>query len=373
MHDVYKFFRHLFDSSDWPARWNCGTWSDFHGWLYIVSSVGTALAYFSIPILIYRVLSVRTKDFRYSLLLKLFILFIFFCGTTHFIDALIFWNPVYRFAALNLFVTASISWLTVFVLGKNIHSLMNLKTPDELKWEVQFKTEELQKSNEYLKSLTNDLDNFIYSASHDLKAPVNNLESLLFLAQSEMADHPEEVPDYLRKMESQIGRIKEAIGKLTDAAKLQRSPYEGEETLHFADLIDEFLADNRMAIQETGSDFRFDVQEPSVLYNQAALKTILFNVLGNSIKYRKPDQALVVQVEIKKTDGRIVIRVADNGLGIDLHRHGDKLFGLFKRFHQNIPGTGMGLYFVKKILDKSQGKIEIESQPEVGTTITITL
>jgi hypothetical protein len=373
MNEFLAFIGDLFGNSDWPARWHCGNWSDFHGWLYIVSSLGISLAYFSIPLMIYRVLHAQTAHFRYSLLLKLFILFIFFCGTTHFVDALIFWNPIYRFAALNLFVAGCVSWLTVFVLGKNIGSLLNLRTPDDLQLEVNRKTEELRKSNEYLKSVTNDLDNFIYSASHDLKAPVNNLESLLIMAQAEMEGSPEEMEDYLQKMESQVNRIKVAIGKLTDAAKLERSPYEGEETILLAELLEEFLADNRMAIEEAGADFRFDVQESSIQYNRSALKTILFNLLGNSLKYRQSNQALVVQVRVRKAADRIQIQVADNGLGIDLKRHGDKLFGLFKRFHQNIPGTGMGLYFVKKILDKNQGHIEVESQPQAGTTITITL
>lgn len=374
MNELLAFIRNLFDNSDWPARWHCGSWSEFHGWLYIISSFGIASAYFSIPLLIYRVLHAQNEHFRYSLLLKLFILFIFFCGTTHFVDALIFWNPIYRFAALNLFFTACVSWLTVFVLGKNLGSLLNLRTPDELQLEVNRKTEELRKSNEYLKSLTNDLDNFIYSASHDLKAPVSNLESLVMVARSEMEEgSQEELEDYLQKMEGQISRIKLAISKLTDAAKLERSPYEGVEIILVAELLDEFLADNRMAIEEAGADFRFDVQQQTVLYNRSALKTILFNLLGNSLKYRKTDTPLVVQVSFIKVVDRIQLIVADNGIGIDLKRHGDKLFGLFKRFHQNIPGTGMGLYFVKKILDKNQGIIEIESQPRVGTTITITL
>jgi PAS domain-containing protein len=103
MDQILEFFSHLLDSSDWPPRWHCGRWTEFHGWLYIVSDLLIWSAYFTIPLVIIRYLS-KKQGIKFVWLYFLFAAFILACGATHFLDAIAFWIPVYRLNALVLLI-----------------------------------------------------------------------------------------------------------------------------------------------------------------------------------------------------------------------------------------------------------------------------
>src|SRR5260221_6905523 len=115
MGQFINFFKNLFDASDWPPRWHCGKWSEFHGWLYIISDLLIWSAYFAIPVIIIRYIT-RKQHARFLKIYFLFAAFILACGATHFLDALAFWLPVYRLNALIRFATGVLSWVTVFHL-----------------------------------------------------------------------------------------------------------------------------------------------------------------------------------------------------------------------------------------------------------------
>ena len=136
MNPVTEFFKKLFDSSDWPARWHCGRWTDFHGWLYIISDLLVWSAYFSIPLVIIRYIS-KKQNIRFVRLYFLFAAFIMACGTTHFIDAVSFWVPAYRLNALVRLITGILSWTTVFYLVKFLPVAFSLKSQKELESEIE--------------------------------------------------------------------------------------------------------------------------------------------------------------------------------------------------------------------------------------------
>lgn len=107
-----EYFLKFLDTSDFPARWSCGNWSDFLGWLHILSDLATFGAYFAIPgVLIYFVR--KRQDIPFSKLFWLFAGFILTCGTGHLIEAIIFWHPIYRVSGLMKCITAMLSWATV--------------------------------------------------------------------------------------------------------------------------------------------------------------------------------------------------------------------------------------------------------------------
>jgi PAS domain S-box-containing protein len=135
MDQVLDFFRNLFDSSDWPPRWHCGKWTDFHGWLYIISDLLIWSAYFAIPIVIIKFIS-RKKNIQFTRLYFLFAAFILACGATHFLDAVAFWIPVYRLSALARFITGVISWVTVFYLVKHLPVIFSLRSQSALEAEI---------------------------------------------------------------------------------------------------------------------------------------------------------------------------------------------------------------------------------------------
>jgi len=122
---MIEFFRKLLDTSDFPARWYCGIWSDFLGWLHIVSDVAIGTAYIGIPLsLVY--FARQRKDIVLPRIMYLFAAFIICCGLTHLIEAVIFWHPIYRISGLAKLLTAIVSWATFGVLIKNMPAMLKL-------------------------------------------------------------------------------------------------------------------------------------------------------------------------------------------------------------------------------------------------------
>lgn len=126
----------LFDSERWMPRWNCGQWEPWEGWLYITSDLLIALAYFAIPALILLLIKQKKSELPFLKIFWLFFLFIFLCGATHFIDAVIFWKPVYQFSAFVRFATALVSWATVISLVYTLPKALKLKTAVEFESEL---------------------------------------------------------------------------------------------------------------------------------------------------------------------------------------------------------------------------------------------
>ena len=135
MNQVTEFFSKLFYDSGFPPRWHCGKWTDFHGWLYIISDLMIWGAYFAIPTIIIRYIT-RKQETRFQRVYFLFASFILACGTTHLLDAITFWYPAYRLNALVRFGTGVVSWLTVFHLVKLLPVAFSLKTAEQLENEV---------------------------------------------------------------------------------------------------------------------------------------------------------------------------------------------------------------------------------------------
>ncbi len=146
MHQLTDFFGGLFDTSLWPPRWHCGKWTEFHGWLYIISDLLIFSAYFAMPVIIVRYIASRANA-RFHKVYFLFAAFIFACGFTHLLDAITFWYPIYRFNALVRFITGVISWATVYYLIRLLPVAFSLKTAEELEAEV----EQRKKAEEELK------------------------------------------------------------------------------------------------------------------------------------------------------------------------------------------------------------------------------
>ena len=234
----------------------------------------------------------------------------------------------------------------------------------------------LIESNDQLTRSNVDLDTFIYTASHDLKTPITNLEGLLHALREELpvpllqANH---VPPLLDRMQGAVDRFKLTIAQLTDFTKLQRADAQPAETVDLATLV----ADIRLDLaQQLTTDARLTVEVascPRVSFAPKHLRSIVYNLLSNALKYRYPDRPPLVELRCRSTEnGPVVLDVQDNGLGLTTVQQG-KLFGLFRRLHDHVEGTGIGLYMVKRIVENAGGTIAVQSTPGVGTTFTITL
>lgn len=189
-----EFFSGLLSTDSWPARWNCGIWTPFHGWLYIVSDFLIWLAYFMIPLILGYYLYKKQDGIPFKLVFLLFIAFILFCGLTHLIDVVIFWFPVYRLSALLRFITAMVSMGTVFALVKVTPEVLKYKSPEALEKLVseltalnrRLKDEILQRerAENELKRLNEDLERKVDERTEDLKASNSILKRTNELFQS---------------------------------------------------------------------------------------------------------------------------------------------------------------------------------------------
>jgi len=130
----------LFDTSGFPARWRCGNWTPAHGWLHILSDMGVWAAYFAIPLVLGSFVA-RRRDLPFRRVLLLFVAFILLCGTTHLMDAVIFWWPAYRLAGVLKLLTAVVSWVTVLALVRVAPAVLAMRTPEELEREVAARTD----------------------------------------------------------------------------------------------------------------------------------------------------------------------------------------------------------------------------------------
>jgi signal transduction histidine kinase len=108
-------------------------------------------------------------------------------------------------------------------------------------------------------------------------------------------------------------------------------------------------------------------------YNPAYIESILFNFLSNAIKYGKPGRKTVINIDCSDHNGHLVLQIADNGLGMDLQKIGEDLFGMYKTFHRNSDAKGIGLFITKNQVEAMGGKIEVESEVDKGTTFKIYL
>lgn len=244
-----------------------------------------------------------------------------------------------------------------------------------LNQELTARNQELLASNTRLRHTNIDLDNFIYTASHDLKAPIANIEGLLALLQQQLPPDLQQaglMPRILRMMQGAVERFQLTISQLTDLTRLQQMQTELPESVDLATLIEAVRLDLAPLLEATAAHVTVDIGPcATVQFAPQYLRSIIYNLLSNAVKYRHPARAPQVQVRCQVTGKTTVLEIADNGLGLSEQQQG-KLFRLFERLHGHVAGSGVGLYVVKRIVENMGGSITVHSELGVGTTFTVT-
>jgi PAS domain S-box-containing protein len=231
----------------------------------------------------------------------------------------------------------------------------------------------LQQRNDELIKINSDLDNFIYTASHDLKAPISNIEGLVGTLKEELngSSSAGEVKDIIDMVNQSIVRFKETIQDLTEITKTQKNLQEDISYIDLNSLLEEIKFSIKDIVKSSRAVINADFcQYPDIKFSKANLKSILYNLVSNAIKYRDHDRIPEIHISCHKAEGYVMIQVQDNGLGIPDNQK-DKIFTMFKRLHDHVEGSGVGLYIVKRIIDNNGGKIEVDSTVGVGTTFRV--
>ena len=232
--------------------------------------------------------------------------------------------------------------------------------------------QELRHNNEQLTRANLDLDTFIYTALHDLKAPITNIEGLPGALQHELREVPAAKTGEVPMMQNSVERFKRTIDLLTDVTKLQKAHNEPVAPVSLVALIAEIELDLAPLIQQSGAQVCIEIGDcPQVSFSEKNLRSVVYNLLSNALKYRSPHRVPEVSLRCRPEPGCAVLSVYDNGPGLNLAGEQDRLFGMFQRLHDHVEDSGIGLYRVKKIIENAGGRVKFTSKLDEGSTFTV--
>jgi signal transduction histidine kinase/ActR/RegA family two-component response regulator len=382
---MFDFLTHLFDTSDFPARWHCGNWTPGHGWLHVLSDLGVWSAYVAIPcVLAYFVL--RRKDIPFRTIFLLFGAFILACGTTHLMEALIFWWPAYRLAAVIKLFTAFVSWGTVFALVPVTPLALAMRSPDELEREIAARKqaeEALEQANAELRRQVAALkqadenarrlleeeaarraaEQFLATLAHELRnplAPIRNGLQVLRLASDPAAQEKARA-----MMDRQLGQLVRLVDDLLDISRISRNRLELRKAcIPLAAVIDNAVETARPQIDAKGQALTVTLP-PEPIYLDAdltRLAQVFWNLLNNSAKYTDPGGR--IELSATRDGDQVVVTVRDTGIGIPPEAL-PRLFTMFSQVDRSLEraqgGLGIGLALVKGLVDMHGGRVEAHS------------
>ncbi|MBO9572124.1 MAG: GHKL domain-containing protein [Chitinophagaceae bacterium] len=364
MQDVKEFFKGLFATDRWPPRWKCGYWSDFHGWMYIISDLMIWLAYFLIPLIIISYFKNKKTAIRFQNVYLLFAAFILLCGSTHFLDAMMFWFPMYRLNGVVRFLTAVASLFTVYYLVKILPQVNKMRTALELENEIA-RREEVEKD---LEEANKRLAAFASVASHDLQEPLRKIRTfadVLYIKNKDSFDplskeNTEKIIHSATRMQALVSDVL-ILSSINDGVELEAVNLE-ETIKESIDSLELFITEKNAVINVSPL--------PVIKGNPAYLTQLFTNLISNAIKFN--EQVPEINIRAEETNGEIIISVTDNGIGM-LPEYHEKVFEAFKRINSKTkyPGTGIGLAICKRIMEIHHGTINVESTKDKGSSFIL--
>ncbi|SHG45810.1 Histidine kinase-, DNA gyrase B-, and HSP90-like ATPase [Chryseolinea serpens] len=234
------------------------------------------------------------------------------------------------------------------------------------------KKQDLVQTNQQLVSRNSELEQFSYTVSHNLRGPVASLLGLINIIN--LTENEDDKKHILKLIEQSALSLETVIKDLNKIIDIRHDKFNINERVELEEVLSviteslkTFIVENNIAITH---DFKHGEAFVSI---RAYLSSILYNLISNAIQYRSPERKPTIHITSVLKDRMLILEVADNGLGIDLTRYQQDLYKLYKRFHDHIPGKGLGLYLVKQQVEKLNGSIEVESVPHQGTTFRILL
>lgn len=216
-----------------------------------------------------------------------------------------------------------------------------------------------------------DFDNIV---SHDLRAPLSNIIGLTkLLNDKNLKESDKEF--MMLALNKSAARLDEVITDLNSILSLEKQFDEKKEYVHFSQIISNIQESLENIVEKQHNCFKIDFSIVDEIFTiKSYIYSIFYNLISNSIKYRRPNVPLEIKIKSSFVDGKIIITFKDNGLGINLNKNGNEIFGLYKRFHtEKAQGKGIGLYMVKVQVEKLGGKISLKSKVNQGTEFTIAL
>lgn len=230
---------------------------------------------------------------------------------------------------------------------------------------------DLERKNAGLLATNDKLDNFIYVASHNLKSPINNIKGLINIWGMMAKTDPEKT--LYDKMDESVNDLSITINRLEELMDIDSQSDTDQEILSFSEVFFQISEEfgGYLSFNKVNITTHFEVDK--VFYSEMSLRLIILNLLSNSVKYRSLERQSMIEISTFLEEEFTVLRIKDNGLGMDVKLHGNDIYGMFRRYHENVSGIGVGLYLVKQVVDRNNGKIEVESELGKGTDFKIYL
>ena len=271
----------------------------------------------------------------------------------------------------NRFVTRSgeIIWLSwtsnpdpenglIYAIAKNIN---HIKTQEEERNTLIAK----------LSGLNKDLTQLTYTATHDLKSPVNNLISLFSLLDiTEIKDEDNLL--YVDLLKQSTESLRDILNDYLDTIKNKNVALVKQEVINLQEIFTKTIKPIKYLIQNSNTSFNINFSEVHCLkFNKFYLNSIFLNLISNSIKYARPGVPPEICVTSKATPGFVQVIFSDNGVGFDLEKIGDRIFGLNETFHGHSESKGVGLFLVKDYMKNLGGSVAVTSEINRGTTFIL--
>jgi signal transduction histidine kinase len=233
---------------------------------------------------------------------------------------------------------------------------------------VEEKSGDLAKTNEELIQSNNELRQFSFTVSHNLRGPVARLLGLTSLIDSLKAEEFPRIAKYIQQSSSELDSILRDLSTIID---IRSELYRVREKI---DLEEEWNKARSLIGQNAFDNVQVEIDFESAPYIfgiRPMVQSILFNLISNSLKYKSPDRKLHIQGRSWAFLEQTMVEIRDNGLGFDMAAQKDNVFKLYKRFHAHVAGKGLGLYLVRSQIEIMNGRVEVVSAPDQGTTFRL--
>jgi signal transduction histidine kinase len=232
--------------------------------------------------------------------------------------------------------------------------------------------QKLRKLNRELVQNNAQLQQYSYIVSHNLRAPIANLLGLSRLFNTKNLSDERNVK-VIRNIESSAGNIDSILKDLNKILAIKRDLNKEKEEVSLDEIIYQVLKSLEREFIEVRPRIDLDMKVTKLLTIKSYITSIFTNLISNSIKYRVADRDCNITIRTYMLSSNVCIEFEDNGMGIDLDKFGDQIFGLYKRYHRHVEGSGMGLHLVKSQIEAMGGRISVESELNKGTKFTIEL
>ncbi len=243
------------------------------------------------------------------------------------------------------------------------------KNPDEVRAPKDGNSPQ-DDTTQRLRQQNRKLDEFAHIISHNLRAPVNNIQALINLLNDQS-----EITDYkliFEKLKNVAKNLGETMNELMDILEVGTHDDVSLTDIRFKEVLDKVVQSLEGELIVANASVTFDFNAvPSVHYSKPYLESIFQNLLTNAVKYSSPSRQPSIHFKTFREGDALVLEVKDNGQGIDMKKFGDKVFGLHKTFHEHEEARGVGLFLIKTQIEAMGGSISVHSEVDKGTTFVI--